>query len=222
MLKNFEIILTQIKDEIYNMGQKVVIANETSLKAITTADTKLFAQAKSELNNLAHTSNKIDNLILKALALHQPEAKDLRAMVSYLKITNEIVRAGTNTRSFIKNFSKSLHSDVDFDNILEFSIPLQKAAIDALKTAINIVNMDTTVSIEKSFQKVLVEESKTDDLYAMIEKNLLNKISDNIELSKDYLDILSSLRRQEKIADRAASIANLLLFAQVGGEIHQA
>ena len=105
---------------------------------------------------------------------------------------------------------------------MEFSIPLQKAAIDALKTAINIVNMDTTVSIEKSFQKVLVEESKTDDLYAMIEKNLLNKISDNIELSKDYLDILSSLRRQEKIADRAASIANLLLFAQVGGEIHQA
>ena len=64
MLKNFEIILTQIKDEIYNMGQKVVIANETSLNAITTADTKLFVNAKSELNNLAHTSNKIDNLIL--------------------------------------------------------------------------------------------------------------------------------------------------------------
>jgi len=221
MLKNFEIILRQIKDEISIMGQKVVYANELSLKAITTSQPKLFSQAKSELNNLSHTSNKIDNLILKALALYSPEAKDLRALVSYLKITNEIVRAGTNTKSFIKSFSKSLHTEVDFDNILEFSIPLQKASIGAIKTSINIIGMEDTENIEKNFQKVQVEESKTDDLYAMIEKNLLNRISDEIELSKDYLDILSSLRRLEKVADRAASIANLLVFAQVGGEIHQ-
>lgn len=222
MLKNFEAILTQIREEIYTMGQKVVNANEISLTAITKKDDTLFSKAKGELSNIAHTSNKIDNLILKALALYSPEAKDLRTMVSYLKITNEIVRAGGNTKSFIKDFSKALHSDIDFDNILEFSIPLHKASIDAIKTAVSIINMDTTASIEKNFQRVLVEESKTDDLYAMIEKNLLNRISNNIELSKDYLDVLSSLRRLEKLADRAASIANLLVFAQVGGEIHQA
>jgi len=222
MLKNFEALLTEIKDEISILGKKVIKANELSLKAITQKDIKLFPKAKSELNNVQHSSDKIDNMILKALALHQPEAKDLRCMVSYLKMTNEIVRAGSNTKNFIKNFSKALHYEVDFENILEYSIPLQKASIEAITVAIDIVKMDETVLIEKSFQKVLVAESKTDDLYAMIEKNLLEELSNKIELSKEYLDILSSLRRLEKIADRAASIANLLLFAAVGGELHQA
>ncbi|OUR70569.1 PhoU family transcriptional regulator [Arcobacter sp. 31_11_sub10_T18] len=222
MLKTFEVMSAKIQDEIYAMGQKVVVANEISLEAISSGDVKLFSKAKSELNNISHMSNKIDNLILRALALHQPEARDLRSMVSYLKMTNEIVRAGTNTKSFIKNFSKSLHTDIDFNNILEFSIPLQKASIAAIKTSIEIIKMDTIQEIEKSYQRVLVEESKTDDLYAMIEKNLLKKLSNKVELSKDYLDILSSLRRLEKIADRAASIANLLIFAHLGGELHQA
>lgn len=222
MLKNFDSMLLEIQQEIYAMGQKVIHANETSLNALMRAKPNEFVQAKSGLGAIAVTSNKVDNLILKTLALHQPEAKYLRTMVSYLKITNELVRASTNTKSFIKYFYKSLDTDVDFDSILEFSIPLQKSSISALKTAIEIIHLDTTESIEKSFQKVLVEESKTDDLYAMIEKNLLTKINEEIELSKDYLDILSSLRKLEKIADRAASIANLLLFAQVGGEIQQA
>ena len=39
--------------------------------------------------------------------------------------------------------------------------------------------------------------------------------------SRDYFDILSALRRLEKIADRAVSIANLLHFAQVGGDMVQ-
>ena len=222
MLKNFEEILKQIQDELSTMGNKVVSANEIALEAITKANPKLFPKAKSELNNISHMSNKIDNMVLKALALHQPEARDLRSMVSFLKITNEIVRAGTNTKNFIKIFSKSLHSEVDFDNIFEFSIPLHKASINAIKTSIEMIKDGESTSIEKSFQKVLVEESKTDDLYAMIEKNLLKKLSSKIELSKDYLDVLSSLRRLEKVADRATSIANLLVFAHIGGELHQA
>jgi len=222
MLKTFERMSETIKDEVYIMGQKVVVANELSLEAITSKNVKLFSKAKNELNNISHMSNKIDNLILRALALHQPEAKDLRQMVSYLKITNEIVRAGTNTKSFIKNFSKSFHKEVDFDTIFEFSIPLQKSSIEAIKTSIELVKMYDTQEIEFSFQKVLVEENKTDDLYAMIEKALLKKLSSKVELSKYYLDILSSLRRLEKVADRAASIANLLVFAHLGGELHQA
>ncbi len=222
MLKNFEKMLKQIQDEICVMGQKVTKANELSLKAIQERNIKNLSKAKSELNNISTISNRIDNLILKTLALHQPEARALRSMVSYLKITNEIVRAGTNTKNFIKIFSKSLHSEIDFNNILEFSIPLQKASIEAFKTSIEMVRIGTNKEIEESFQKVIVEESKTDDLYAMIEKNLLKKLSSNMELSKDYFDILSSLRRLEKVADRATSIANLLIFAQVGGELHQA
>ena len=55
----------------------------------------------------------------------------------------------------------------------------------------------------------------------MIEKNILKLITQKLDLSKEYFDILSSLRRLEKIADRAVSIAKLFQFAQIGGDIVQ-
>jgi len=45
-------------------------------------------------------------IIIKILALHSPEAKDLREVVAYLKITNEILRASSNTRSLIRVFGR--------------------------------------------------------------------------------------------------------------------
>ena len=50
---------------------------------------------------------------------------------------------------------------------------------------------------------------------------LVASISEFRKDIKEYFDILSALRRLEKIADRAVSIANLLQFAQVGGDIVQ-
>lgn len=221
MLKNFEEIIEQIQNELFSMGQKVVRSNNISLEAVKKNEQKLFLTAKNELSNISNMSDRIDNLVIKALALYKPEARDLRAMVSYLKITNEIVRAGANIKVFSKLFSKSMESNIDIKNILELSLPLQKASYNSIYIAINMIKLNKTEDIENSYQKVLVEENKADDLYSLIEKNLLKEISENIELSKNYLDILRALRKLDKITDRAQCIANLLLFAQVGGEIHQ-
>lgn len=222
MLPIYKEKLDNIKNEVHNIGQQVAKANELALEAIESKNYKLFNDAKNELINLEKTSNKIDNMIVSTLALHAPEAKDLRVLVSYLKITNEIVRASTNTKSFIKTFAKIVTCDIDLDKINEYGIPLHKSAILAIRTALKIIQIENENETEDYFHKVIVEESKTDDLYSMIEKNILKMITKNKELSKDYFDVLSSLRRLEKVADRAASIANLLLFAHLGGEIHQA
>jgi phosphate transport system protein len=222
MLSIYKEKLDGIKNEIYGIGLQVVRANEIALQALKNQDYEKFSEAKNELSNLEKTSNKIDNMIVSTLALHAPEAKDLRQMVAYLKITNEIVRAATNTKSFIKTFAKIIACELDVDKINEYGIPLHKSAILAITTALEIIKTKDEDEIEDEFHKVIVEESKTDDLYSMIEKNILKMITKNKELSKDYFDVLSSYRRLEKLADRAASIANLLLFAHLGGEIHQA
>lgn len=222
MLHVYKEKLDSIKEEILIIGNKVVTANEIAMKGLLDNDQKVFADAKNELNNLEQMSNKIDNLIVTTLALHSPEAKDLRELVSFLKITNELVRASSNTKSFIKSFAKAINHEVDIEKVKEYAIPLHKSTIESMKTALDMFSLEDENETEDYFHKVIVEESKTDDLYAMIEKNLLKLITKNRELSKDYFDLLGCFRRLEKVADRAASIANLLLFAHLGGEIHQA
>ena len=221
MLKPYEIKLQSIKEEILNIGVDVIDSLELSLKALKDGNIDDLKNVDITEKKLLIKSNEIDNIIVTTLALYSPEAKDLRQLVSFLKITNELVRTGANTKDFAKQFKKSYSDDLNTGTILEYTIPLLKSALLALQTSISIIDETNTKHIEEKYHRVIVEESKTDDLYLMIEKNILKLIAKNLDLSKEYFDILSSLRRLEKIADRAVSIANLLQFAQVGGDIVQ-
>ncbi len=221
MLKPYKEKVATIREEITYIGKNVVEANKDALEALKNGEVAKLNDIKVSVKKLSHKSNEIDNLIVTTLALYSPEAKDLREMVAFLKITNELVRAGANTRTFIKTFRKSFSDDLSTAAILEYAVPLLKASTSSLEITVSMIENYDEHTTEENYNRVIVEESKTDDLYAMVEKNILKLISKHLELSKDYFDLLSSFRRLEKNADRAASIANLLLFALKGGEIEQ-
>ncbi|WP_121627608.1 phosphate signaling complex PhoU family protein [Poseidonibacter antarcticus] len=221
MLKTYEEKRDNIKDEVLLIGNNVVDALEISLTILKSDDISALKDIDLSVKKLSNKSNEIDNLIVTTLALYSPEAKDLREMVSYLKITNELVRAAGNVKGFIKIFRKAFSDDLDTSTILEYTIPLHKSSLLALRTSISMIEETNDKHTEDKYQRVIVEESKADDLYAMVEKNILKLITKNLELSKEYFDILSSLRKLERTSDRASSIASLALFAQIGGDIIQ-
>lgn len=221
MLKPYEEKLKHIKIEIQKMGVSIIEALELCYKALSSQNIELLSSVEISEKKILVKSNEIDNIIVTTLALYSPEAKDLRRMVAFLKITNELTRTAANTKDFSKMFKKSYSNELNTTLILEYSIPLLKSALISLSSAISILDEEDYEQITKKYQKVAVEESKTDDLYLMIEKNILKLITNHLDLSKEYFDILSSLRRLEKIADRSVSIAKLLQFAQSGGDMEQ-
>ncbi len=221
MLKPYEAKLLLIKEEILKIGADVIDSLELSLNALTQKNIGDLKNLEITEKKLQIKSNEIDNMIVTTLALYSPEAKDLRQLVSYLKITNELVRTGSNAKDFAKKFRKSYSDDLNTSIIIEYAIPLLRSSLLSLQTSISIIDETDSKHVEEKYHRVIVEESKTDDLYLMVEKNILKLITKNLDLSKEYFDILSALRRLEKIADRAVSIANLLQFAQVGGDIVQ-
>ncbi|MGJ0302881.1 PhoU family transcriptional regulator [Aliarcobacter cryaerophilus] len=221
MLKPYEEKLKLIKSEVEKLGLDVVEALEVCLKALNERKIENLKNVEVSEKKFLVKSNEIDNLIITTLALYTPEARDLRRMVAFLKITNEIVRTAANTKDFAKMFRRSYSEELNTNTILEYTIPLLKSALLSTKTAISIIDEQEHSKVEEKYQRVIVEESKTDDLYLMIEKNILKLITQKLDLSKEYFDLLSSLRRLEKIADRSVSIASLLQFAKLGGDIVQ-
>ena len=221
MLKPYEEKLKLIKSEVEKLGLDIVEALEVCLKALNERKIENLKNVEVSEKKFLVKSNEIDNLIITTLALYTPEARDLRRMVAFLKITNEIVRTAANTKDFSKMFRRSYSEELNTNTILEYTIPLLKSALLSTKTAISIIDEQEHSKVEEKYQRVIVEESKTDDLYLMIEKNILKLITQKLDLSKEYFDLLSSLRRLEKIADRSVSIASLLQFAKLGGDIVQ-
>ncbi|MBK6548549.1 MAG: PhoU family transcriptional regulator [Arcobacter sp.] len=221
MLKPYEEKLKLIKSDVEKLGLDIVEALEVCLKALNERKIENLKNVEVSEKKFLVKSNEIDNLIITTLALYTPEARDLRRMVAFLKITNEMVRTAANTKDFAKMFRRSYSEDLNTNTILEYTIPLLKSALLSTKTAISIIDEQEHSKVEEKYQRVIVEESKTDDLYLMIEKNILKLITQKLDLSKEYFDLLSSLRRLEKIADRSVSIASLLQFAKLGGDIVQ-
>ena len=221
MLKPYEEKLKLIKSDVEKLGLDIVEALEVCLKALNERKIENLKNVEVSEKKFLVKSNEIDNLIITTLALYTPEARDLRRMVAFLKITNEMVRTAANTKDFAKMLRRSYSEDLNTNTILEYTIPLLKSALLSTKTAISIIDEQEHSKVEEKYQRVIVEESKTDDLYLMIEKNILKLITQKLDLSKEYFDLLSSLRRLEKIADRSVSIASLLQFAKLGGDIVQ-
>jgi len=218
MLPQYKEKLEEIKGAVIEIARGILSANELILEAMQECDEEKFTSARSYIRNISDKTTAIDNNIVKTLALFSPEAKDLRLLVSYLKITNELVRASSNTRSFIKGFSLTC-SELDKEIITEYAMPMQRATVEALNYLVEMIDNDDSDEVQELYSKVLIAESKSDDLYDMIESSVLSKE----ELKTDFKTtnkMLSSLRKSEKLADRALSIASLLLYASIGGEIH--
>ncbi len=218
MLKNYEEKQVEIREKIKKLLQGLIDANKVVLKSLDDCDKKKIEDAKKFVTNMSKKTSNVDNETIATLALHQPEAKDLRELVSFLKITNEILRASYNTRNFINGF-KEVCEDIDLKVVKEYAIPMQKATLKALTGAYDMICTDCIDESRDIYNKVLINENKTDDMYDLIEKDLL-KDKSGTEFKKIH-EMLGALRKSEKIADRALGIASLLLYSKVGGELHQ-
>jgi len=219
MLNNFKQSLEEIEKKVKEIALGLVKSNELIVSALSDCEISKFEDAKANIKNISSKTTAIDHEIVTTLALHQPEAKDLREMVSFFKITNELLRASSSTRSFIRGFQK-VCEEVDIKTINQFAIPMQKSTTEALECIVKMLESDCEDEIQEYYDRVLICENKTDDLYEMIESTILQEVKTADEFNK-YHQMLSSLRKSEKIADRAMSIASLLLYAHIGGELHQ-
>ncbi len=219
MLSKYEEKLISIRGSVVDIINGLISANKTILEALEDCDSEKFELSKSFIKNVSNKTEEIDRAIITTFALHTPEARDLRELVAFLKITNELVRASSNTRSFVKGF-QDVCGEVDMKMINEYALPMQSSTVDSLVFTAQMLTLDCVDEIQESFNKALIAENKTDDLYEMLEADVLKQSSSETEFVK-YHSMLSALRKSEKVADRALSIASLLLYARNGGQIHQ-
>ena len=215
MSSNFQTNVQNIRLKLVNIGDGLLKSNALILEALHDCDTKKFNASKAYIKNIGAKTDDIDNSIIKVLALYTPEARDLRQVVAYMKITNELARACSSTRSFVRGFT-DVCEDVDVETINEYALPMQASTVEAIKLTLSMINCDDVDEIQEIYNDVLIEENKTDDLYEMVERKLSLQADGSNSFEK-FHKMLRALRKSGKISARAISIANLLVYAKVGG-----
>jgi phosphate transport system protein len=122
---------------------------------------------------LRNRIDEIDNIIVSVLALYQPEARDLRTMVSCLKATNEIDKLFNLSRSQVKEF-KRLPEDLIDGFSREFLIPMQRQVTEGISAAFQILGQQDAEQVQALTETAAMAESQNGDIYKLVEKSVLS------------------------------------------------
>ncbi|MGM0533911.1 MAG: hypothetical protein ACQERK_05410 [Campylobacterota bacterium] len=219
MLANYRSKLDEIENSLIKMVNLIIEANKGMLEDTKNRDFSDFDLHQDKLKLIEELAYKVDNTVVSTLALFSPEAKDLRELVAILKITNELSRAKSNIKNYSAEMKEYFQKELFEQSIVEKIILLQESSINSYDlVSTMIVSNDEAVS-QKLYDAILVEEDKADELYGIIEQSVISSICDNSQVSVDKIRSLKSIRKLEKASDRTVGIADLIMFAQRGGEL---
>jgi len=213
--------LEEVRERTVEILNDLTISQKLALKALEECDTKSFEQVKVPLKTLNKKADDIDNLILTVCALYSPEARDLREMIAFLKITSSLQRIATNEKNYIKNMAIcNPESNEEIKRVIKESLSINRCTIKALEYMIEMINETEDVDkLNELSSRIDVEYSKTDDIYSMIEKDLLQMMHEEHKVTEEYINLMKYIRKNLKIIDRLEDIASRLMFARVGGTL---
>jgi len=220
MLSNFQEKLDQINEMMQDLALKVKKGEELCFEGFNKKDMQILDQARDAIKPCKMLANEIDNEIIKTLALYGPEATELREMVGYLKITNELVNTAGSIRSYVKHNKSLIAGEFNMDAIEVSFVPLHQSALGAIKHMVDMIDLKRGEDeIKALFRSIKVEESKGDDLYSIVQKEISEMLLSVDMDPLDYMTLLKLARKLENISDHAVNVAKLLLFIKTGGEL---
>jgi phosphate transport system protein len=220
MLPKYEQKIKDIQSMIAELMGQVVEANKIALEAYKAHDNTQYDAVRTVLKSIDAEANAIDNEIVKTFALFGPEAQELRMLVAYLKLTNELLRIAEGSKKYARRMKEHGEGECNLAPFDDIIIKLHTTSLNAMQYIEECFNKPGECNVEELYRKIMVEESKNDDLFSILEKEIMTQIMSERELSVEYVRVLGTLRKLERTCDRAVNIANLLLYAAKGGEIN--
>lgn len=221
MLTGYSEARHAVRDSVLEVLNGLSTANISGLNALKAKDAQALEVARKNLKDISKITEKIDNDIVIIFAKFTPEARDLREMVSYLKITSAMNRVRGNINNYLKNMQSMLLEDnATIIELIQSSLVINTCTVNAFEYTLTMFKtFDDNDKIKNLASKIDVEYSKTDDIYTLLEKEVIQKICGADGLAEEYFNLLKYIRKNLKIIDRLDSIAQRIIFARMGGKL---
>ena len=149
---------------------------------------------------------EIDNRCFKLLALYQPMATDLRAIVAGVKINVDLDRVGdlaVNIAEAARRYvtHPPVKKLIDIPQMADIAQAMLRDALDSF------VRRDTRLA-----QQVLNEDDRLDGLKTQIFRELLTYMLQDPTTVEPALDLILISRHLERVGDHATNIAEDVIF----------
>ena len=208
---------TQIEDlkkMILLMGGHV----EKSLSIVTAAllsrDVNMFEGVYEVENMINEDHIKVDNACMNILAKQGPVARDLRLILSVIKINNDLERMGdqaVNISYSGKDYlgRKPIQAQLsDIQKMSEIAGQMVKGSLDCFVRG----------DVEQA-KKILLMDDEIDGLKNKVLKDAMAHMKTHPDDVEAGLDLILIARNLERLGDHATNIAEDVIFAFTGKDV---
>jgi len=203
---HFQEELEQLKARLLEMGGLAEDRLRLAVSGLVDRDVSTIERVIGGDTAINQLHIEIDDRCFKLLALHQPMAVDLRAIVSAVKINTDLERVG----DLAVNIAEAVRRYMQHPPVKEL-IDIPRMAViaqDMLRDALDAyVRRDTFLA-----QNVLDRDDELDALKTLVFRELLNHMLRDPGTIEPSLDLILISRHLERIGDHATNVAEDVIF----------
>ena len=210
MREVFQQELREVQDRLVEIATLVAISIENATTAFNESNVALAETVIADDDRIDKAALELDELAINILARQQPVARDLRIVVSALRISASLERMGDMSEHIAqlaryrypdKVIAKGLRST--FKELGALDVVVAKMLVELLTTE------DLTIA-----ERIRDEDDKIDALHLSVFDKVLGETWKGAAV--DTVDATLASRYHERFADHAVSIAKKVLYLATG------
>jgi phosphate transport system protein len=205
-VRHFQEELEAMQGRLLEMGGLAEERLRAVIQGLTTRDTALVDKVMRGDEPVNRLHIEVDERCFRLLALHQPMATDLRAVVAAVKINSDLERVGdlaVNIAEAAKRYASHppVKKLIDIPKMADIAQSMLRDSLDAY------VKRDTALA-----HHVLNEDDHLDGLKTQVFRELLTYMLQDPGTVEPAIDLILISRHLERIGDHATNIAEDVIF----------
>jgi phosphate transport system protein len=195
-----------LKRDVSRLGVIVVENLHRAIRSVLEGNEELAKAAIALDSEIDELELKIEENVLKLLALHQPVAFNLRYLVTVMKVSGELEAIGGQVENIAQRALgllelRRLDMPYDFGAMAEKVSHMMSSSLDAM------IQMDHSEAL-----KIMDADEEVDAMHAKVYGIVKDAIRQHPERLDALIHDLSISRHLERIADHAEAIAEDTIY----------
>jgi phosphate transport system protein len=212
--RHFHDQLDMLKQRLLAMSQRAEELLQLSMEALLARDAGKAEAVLDGDGEIDALELEVDELAVSLLALQQPMARDLRFIISGIKISSDLERVGDHA----VNIAQSAQRLIAMRSALDPTPELEDMARRARRMLSD--SLDAFIRADGALgRSVCREDDQVDALHDSIFRILLTRMAENPKTISAALELLLVSRNLERVADLATNIGEDAVFLAEGKQI---
>lgn len=201
-LNEGQLILTNLLKEMGNEVERILLGCIETLKSLDRTQAEYWITEDQLVNDL---ERQVDDECVRLIATQQPVAKDLRKIISAMKISTDLERMADLAVGIAK-VARRINGPlckplIDIPLMAEKALAMMRQGLEAYS------NEDMELA-----HNLAVQDDSVDHLYNQIVRDLLVIMSENPEIIDQGMYLTFAGRYLERFADHATNIGENVIY----------